>query len=118
MGMKFCGRLLALILLVTGVAVAPAAQPRSGKNTCPTSGAKQVSATSARASTFTVQGTTANTGTIYVGDSTVDTSTGVALTGNDAFTFPPQGNAAAYDLKTTYFACTVNTDTITFIYVQ
>jgi hypothetical protein len=113
---------LRFIAILLGLAVAiPAGNVSSGSNTCPTSGAKRVAASSIRAITFTVQAPSApvaNTGYICLGDSAVSTTKGVCLGGGDAFTFAPASNSAAYDLTQVWFACSVNTDLITYNYLQ
>lgn len=94
---------------------------RNGSNTCPTSGAKQLSSTSIRASWVTVQSPaapSANTGRLHFGDSTVTTSNGVYISPGGTYTFPTEGNSAVYDLSNIYFACSVNTDIVNFNYLQ
>jgi hypothetical protein len=105
-------------VLVLCLSILSGGQLIPGANTCPTSGAKAVSATSARSVTWTVQAPLANTGKIYIGGPTVTTSTGIALNPGDGYTNPSQGNAASYDLSQVYFACTVSGDSITYVYQQ
>lgn len=107
----------AALLLALAIAL-PAGNVTSGSNTCPTSGAKKVSSTSTRAIHVTIQADTTNMGYIHLGGSAVTTSTGVYLGAGDANTLPPASNSAQYDLSQIYFACTVNTDTIVFTYLQ
>jgi hypothetical protein len=115
-------RTIRFIALLLGLAICiPAGNVSSGSNTCPTSGAKRISASSIRSITFTVQAPAApvaNTGYVCLGSSAVTTTSGVCLGGGDAFTFAPASNSAAYDLTQIWFVCSVNTDLITYTYLQ
>jgi|SRR5690349_21785378 len=109
--LRFAALLLALALAL------PAGNVSNGSNTCPTSGAKRISSTSIRAIHFTVQSVSSNMGIIYLGGPSVTTN-GVAIGAGDADTFPPASNTAQYDLSQIYFACSVNTDSIVYTYLQ
>lgn len=107
------------LALLTFALVLRGGDLKSGSNTCPSSGAKAVSATSnTTASFWTVQAPVGNTGKIYLGGASITTATGVALFAGDSLTAPTHGNTQPYNLNRTFFACTVNTDTITFVYQQ
>lgn len=109
--------LLVLSLLLMQGAILHPASPTSGSTTCPTSGAKRVVSTSTPAITATIQVPVGNSGTvIYLGGSTVSTSTGIALYKGDSYTFPAAGNSNSLNLFQVYFVCSANTDTITWIY--
>lgn len=90
----------------------------SGSTTCPTSGVKAVTSTQSKGPWFVIMASPGNTGKIYVGGSNVSSTTGVYLNAGDSLSGPPQGNTAAYDLNKTYFACSVNTDSVQYIQVQ
>jgi hypothetical protein len=106
---------LILMLLLTGVLMS-SGPIVSGTTTCPTSGSKRVTATAPSVITYTIQTPIANAGTIYVGDSTVSATTGVALAPGMSYTAPPAGNSNAYGPSAVWFACGTNTDKITWIY--
>lgn len=106
------------LLLTLSVVVAPAANWKSLTVGCPTAGAKVVSATQIKASWVLIQSPFANTGVIYVGGSSVSPTEGMQLLIGDALNAPPQGNSQVFDLGLIYFACSVNTDTITVLYAQ
>jgi len=106
------------LMLTLSLATAPAANWKSLTVTCPTSGAKVVSSTQIKASWVLLQSPYANTGVIYVGDSAVSSTEGVQLLIGDALNAPPQGNSQVFDLGLIYFACSVNTDTVTVLYAQ
>jgi len=109
---------LILIALLLSMTPAKSGSFMSGSNTCPTSGNKAVASSTTKAVWYVIQTPTSNGGKIYVGGSNVTTSTGTALSAGDSLSAPPQGNSAAYDLAKTYIACTVNTDSVTYIYAQ
>lgn len=97
----------------------------SGSQTCPSSGSKAVIAAqsscpgaSCKSISWTIQAPVGNTGTVYVGGSTVTTSSGVALVAGASATSLTQGNAFPYDLTQTFIACTASGDSITFNYTQ
>jgi|WetSurMetagenome_2_1015567.scaffolds.fasta_scaffold25395_2 hypothetical protein len=115
--MKTVLRILALLGLL--VVYAPGGSFNTGGVvTCPTSGAKRLATTSTKATWWLAQALSTNTGSIYFGGSNVTTSTGVYVTKGDSLSAPPHGNAAVYDLNQVWFACTANTDSLTFIYQQ
>lgn len=96
-----------------------------GLQTCPSSGNKAVIASasscpqsSCKANTWTIQAPTTNTGKVYIGGSTVTTSTGVAIAAGDSASMYTQSNTFPYDLTQTYIACTASGDSVTFNYNQ
>jgi len=111
-------RLFALFFLVMGLAVAPAANVKSGSATCPSSGSKQVSTTSLKVIKLDIMAPLANTGTVYIGGSTISSTTGIPVTNASGYSFPPVSNSASYDLSNIYFACSQSADSITFLYLQ
>jgi len=111
-------RLFALFFLVMGLAVAPAANVKSGSTTCPSNGSKQVASSSVRVAKIDLQAPVANTGVVYVGGSTISSTTGIALTNGDGYSVPPISNTASYDLTNIYFACSQSADKITYTYLQ
>jgi hypothetical protein len=85
----------------------------SGSQTCPSSGVIQVSTTSYSLYQLSVTANINNTGYIHLGSNTVTTSTGAVLVAGGSFgaTKPnPAVNPA-----TLYMACTVNTDTVSWV---
>jgi len=106
---------LVLSLLLMQGAILHPASPTSGSTTCPTSGAKRVASSSTKAITVTIQVPLANAGVIYLGGSTISSTTGIQLNKGDSFTFAPASNSNSWDLFQIYFACSTNTDTITWI---
>ncbi len=113
--------LRALALLFCLAVAIPAGNVSNGSNTCPTSGTKRIASASIKSISFTVQAPAApvaNTGYVCLGGSAVTTTTGVCLGGGDSFTFSPASNTAQYDLTQIYFVCSVNTDLITYTYLQ
>lgn len=104
-----------LLLLAFLVIVTPqfAGDFVSGSNTCPTSGAKQVSATSYNVMNLVVTAGLSNAGQIHLGGSNVTTSDGGVLTPGASFFASKPSNSV--NPATLYFACTTNTDTISWI---
>ena len=113
-------RLLAisLFLVLALPLIAPAGQFGHGSNTCPASGSKAVSASTLYVSEWIVQAPAANTGSVYFGGSTVTTSTGTYIAPGGSIHYSPHGTSDTFNLAQIYFACTVNTDGITYTYVQ
>ena len=73
-----------------------------------TATATAISSTSVRASTVILQAISL-AGTARVGDSTVTTTSGLALqTTKDTIILPPLGNTRTYDLSTIYVIGTAN----------
>ena len=116
--MKLLTRLLVLATLIAIPAIAPAGAFHSGSVACPTSGSKQVVTARTMSSWWLTAAAGTNAGKIYVGDSTISTTTGVYLNAGDSFLAPPISNIAAYDLSTVWFVCGTNTDSLTFTYLQ
>ena len=85
-----------------------------GVSACPTSGTKQVG-TSTNVYQLTVLAPTTNTGTVYLGGPTVDTSgnTGIPLTAGVSYNASKPN--AGINPGTLYFICTVTTDKIAWI---
>lgn len=111
---------LAVLLFCLCLAV-PAGNVGNGSNTCPTSGTKRIASSSLRVTQFLIQAPAApvsNTGYICIGGASVTTTTGACLGGGDSIFMPPVSNSAAYDLTQIYFVCSVNTDLITYTYLQ
>jgi len=106
------------LLLTIAASTSPAANWKSLAVACPSSGAKVVSSSQIKASWVLLQSPYANTGTIYVGGSNVSTTVGAQLLFGDSLNAPPQGNSQVFDLGLIYFACSVNTDTVTVLYAQ
>jgi hypothetical protein len=90
----------------------------SGSTTCPSSGNKALTNTQTKVSVLTVQSAFGNAGTIYLGGSTVSSTSGLQLLVGDSYTFQTQGNSQPYDLSKTYFACSNSADTVVFTYTQ
>ena len=111
---------IALLLLVAAP-VGRSANFLHGSVTCPGSGTAQLASTATKASFIVAQSPllpTPNTGRIHFGGSGVTTSGGVYILPGDSYSWPPEGNSAVFDLRQIYFACTVNSDIVTFDYVQ
>lgn len=114
-------RVLSLTILL-GVAFALSCMglsPHTGSTTCPSSGTVSILTAPAKSVYYTIQAPaspTANTGTVCFGGVGVTTTTGVCLLPGQAYTTPSFGNANSFDLSNVYIACTVNTDTIKYLY--
>ncbi len=104
-------KLMFLVLLL--VPVSKSGDFVSGSNTCPTSGNKQVSATKYDLFNLVVSAGLTNGGRIYLGSSSVDTSSGGVLTPGAAFFASKNSNGI--NPASLYFACSTNTDTISWI---
>lgn len=85
----------------------------SGSATCPSSGNARVSTTGYNLMQLSVTATLTNAGYIHLGGSSVDTSSGGVLTPGGSYNASKP--SAAVNPATLYFACTVNTDTLTWI---
>ncbi len=113
--------LRALALLFCLAIAIPAGNVSNGSNSCPTSGTKRIASSSIRSISFTIQAPAApvaNTGYVCLGGASVTTTTGVCLGGGDSYTFGAASNSSQYDLTQIYFVCSVNTDLITYTYLQ
>ena len=107
-------RTLALVVLLLATAATTFSGAfYSGSNSCPTSGNKQVSATSVSMAQLTVSALTANTGKIYFGGPSVTASGGgeVIAGGN----YNCGSSSTGCNPATLYFACTVSGDTIAWL---
>jgi hypothetical protein len=104
--------LLSVILLLAFTSVAFSDFP-SGAATCPSSGRAQVSTTPYNLYQITVQALTSNSGVVYVGSSSVTTSSGGGLIAGASYN--ANKPSAAINPADLYFACTVNTDGVTWI---
>jgi len=85
----------------------------NGSNTCPSSGAIQVSSTGYSLYQLTVSANLSNAGKVYVGGSNVTTSNGTVLTPGSAFWATKPNNGV--NPTTLYFTCDNSTDGITWI---
>lgn len=66
-----------------------------------------------------IQSKTANTGSIYVGGSTVTSLSGIELpSALDSHQLPPIGDILAYDLQDIYVDAAVNGEGVKFVYSQ
>ena len=114
--MRIRTRFAVLIVLVV-VFAAYAAAPVTITVTCPVSGnTPLVSPQSSRTqvATYTIQAPITNTGTVYFGGNNVSSSStnGLYLLAGMAYTEPPQGNSAKWDVSQTYISCTVSADVV------
>lgn len=78
-----------------------------------------VSATSIKTSSFTIQADPANTGVIYVGDSSVDNTNGIVLVASQSAEFVGdvrRGGGDEYDLNEVFLDSSVNGETARVIY--
>lgn len=114
-----------LLLLIISVPCARSAAFRSGSQTCPTSGTKQLSTTApTRALWISLQAPSDNTGVVAIGSQSVTVAaacaaaTGNCLTASGSVLYPPISNTAAYDLGQTWFACTVAADKLMYTVLQ
>lgn len=123
--MKLLARLTALLLLLVAGAVPAALHP--GTLTCPASGAKQLSTTAGFASKATwinLQAPAGNSGSVFVGDSTVTAAAncapgkGACMLAAGSVFLPALANTQAYDLSQTYIACSNSGDSVIFLYLQ
>ncbi len=115
--------ILALIFPATA-SLLDAAALKSGVQTCPTSGIKQLSITQVKASWVSLQAPSGNTGAVAFGDTTITVAAACAvargnciLASGSAF-LPALGNSAAYDLAQIWIACTASSDAVMFNYLQ
>lgn len=122
--MPFRRTIITLTILLTAALILCAGL-NSGSQTCPSSGNKAVIASSSscpsstcKASTWTIQAPSANTGKVYVGGSTIATTNGVYLNAGDSATLSSGGTSFPFDLTQTFIACSVSADTVTFNYTQ
>ncbi len=93
--------------------------PSSGSVTCPSSGNKALLSVSTRVlfySLYTPGIATANTGFVCIGSSSVTTGSGICFDKGVYYSVPSVSNTSPYDLSQLYIACTVNTDTIRYLY--
>jgi hypothetical protein len=108
---------LIILSLLTLVFALRAAAPVTTSVSCPNSGNVALVSKSTSVATYTVQAPITNSGLVYIGNQSVTTSNGAPyLTAGAAYTEPPQGNMARWDLYTIHIACTVNTDTVRLKY--
>lgn len=87
--------------------------PRDGKTVATTAGTAYQLASSGTYRQLTVQASVGNSGTIYVGNSTVSTSS-IELSSGDQITF----NADTGYLANFYILGTVNGDSVRYIYTR
>lgn len=117
-------RLFLSILLIACPIGLHSASIRSGTQSCPTSGIKQLSSTQTKASWIAIQAPQGNTGVIAIGGSGTTVAAacapgaGVCIGASSSFFLPPVSNSSAYDLSQTFIACTVSADTVVFTYLQ
>lgn len=117
--MKSLIRVLVLCGLIAIPAALEAGNISNGAKTCPASGRIALSATSIKASWVSIQAPSTNSGSVYVGGSTVVVTTSAnGLAANGAFFMPPLANVAPYELSQIYIACTNSGDLVTFTYFQ
>lgn len=109
--MKQLLKLFTFLLVLSSVTFT--GQFYSGKATCASSGNKQVSTTSVNLYTLTVTANIANGGIVYVGASNVDTTMGTPLVPTGSYTVTR--GSAAVNVNGLYFACTVNTDGVSWV---
>lgn len=102
-----------LILLALFAVVIHSGDFVSGNRTCPASGNTRVSTTGYALNSLTVTANLANTGYVYLGGSTVDTSSGGVLVPGGSYTISKPANSV--NPATLYMACSVTTDGITWI---
>lgn len=88
--------------------------------TCPASGNVAFTATAPTyASSFTVQALSGNAASVFVGPSTVTTSTGLEIKAGGSIAWLPNGSFGMYNLSAFYIACTTSgSDKITVGYIQ
>ena len=108
--MKALRLTLAFLLLVV---VTRSGDFVSGSASCATSGVAQVSTTSYNLYQITVQAKTTNTGVIFVGGPTVTTASGGGLVAGASYN--ANKPSAGINPTALYFACTVNSDAVTWV---
>lgn len=116
-GRKIIKRTKVFFLVLIAMGQIKSAGVLSGTRACPASGAITVTATSTPVSWAVIQAPTGNAGTIYVGQSGVTSTTGVALSAFGSVTLQTKGNSSAsYDLgKNVYFACSNSGDSVVYL---
>lgn len=117
--------LRALLIFVALTLPLGSAAFRSGSQTCPTTGTKQLSTTApTRALWISLQAPSDNTGVVAIGSQSVTVAaacaaaTGNCLTASGSVLYPTISNTAAYDLGQTWFACTVAADKLMYTVLQ
>ena len=83
----------------------------SGQKTVTTAGTRVQLATTTAVASLTIKAKRTNTGSIYVGDSTVTSSTGFILAAGDSISLDIS------DLATIYLDSSVNAEGVSFLYV-
>jgi len=118
--MRAMKRILALasFLVLVGVSRVPSASLGTGSNTCPSSGAKQLSSTQRKVTWISIQSPSTNVGILYVGGASVASTQGNAVLPLGTSFLPPVSNSAAYDLSQTFFTCSNSADTVIYTYAQ
>jgi hypothetical protein len=114
-----------LAVLIALVLPLGSATFRSGSQTCPSSGTKQLSTTApTRAIWISLQSPSGNTGVIAFGSQSVTvaaacaTASGNCMTASGTAFLPAVSNSSSYDLSQVWFTCTVAGDTIMFNALQ
>lgn len=85
----------------------------SGSQSCPVSGNVQISTTNYQLFQLTVSANISNTGRVYLGSNSVNTSSGGVLVAGASYTAVKP--SSAINPQTLYMACTSSADGITWI---
>lgn len=94
-------------------------QPKQGKKTITTAGtAEALVSNSTPCKTVTIQALLSNTGKVYVGTSSVSSTTyGVVLSAGETFSLSNEGHDSRIDLSTIYIDVDTNGEGVTFFYM-
>lgn len=88
----------------------------SGSTSCPASGSKTITVASTPVAWVVIQAPFLNSGSVYVGQSGVTTSTAPEIKAGGSITLQSKSNTDNYDLgKNVYFACANSGDTVTYV---
>lgn len=95
-------------------------KPKGIQKTVTTAGTRvAVSATALTVRSCVIQALPGNTGVIYVGDVTVDSTHGVSLAAGQSISLEAPGDPAAYiDLTQVYLDCSVNGEKANVLYLE
>lgn len=105
-----------LLLLMVVSPVMKSGGVISGTTTCPASGSKAITATSTPVSWVVIQNPFLSSGSIYVGQSGVTTTTAPEIKAGGSITLSSKGTSTSYDLgKNVYFACANSGDSVTYV---
>lgn len=90
----------------------------SGRTACPASGNVALTTTNVKFAWGVLLAPSGNTGVLYIGDSTVSSTTGAYLNSGDSLNLPPLSNTYAFNTNDIFFACSNSADSIQYVYLK